>query len=82
MQFTGTTRSIDTPKITDSVGNIGWLLNLGNQSPSSNTVNPACGKEKDITGRDGMTRQHFREGIVSHPAIILVHRNRAGKTGN
>ncbi len=62
MQLARLAPVIDPVPVVDPVGDIGGLLDLGQQHPRTDGVDPPGGHEVDIAGRDGLVMEDLLQG--------------------
>ena len=72
MQLTGLAIQARTIIVVDTIGDIGRLLDLGQQDATTDGMDTTRRQIKDIARLDGMVSQHLGNGTIGNtPAVLL-----------
>ena len=58
--------------VKDAIGDIGGLLDFGQQNAATNSMDSACGEVEDITSLDLMVGEDFCDTAVLYPLLVFV----------
>ena len=72
VQLTGLAVQPEATVVVDAIGDVGSLLNLGDEAAGADCVNAAGGQEKDIAGLNLVAGEHLGKTVIRHSAFVFL----------